>query len=142
MFSLLGTVYGGDGRTTFALPDLRSRVPVHSGDGNAGPGLHAYQLGERGGQEDVALSQNEIPSHSHVATVKAFSGGRGGNPSTSPAGNYLSEGGSYNSSKDVQMAVDAVTVGATGGGQAHSNVQPYLGINFIIALEGVYPPRS
>lgn len=140
LFSLLGTYYGGDGRSTFGLPDLRGRVPIHSADGDAGPGLSRYQLGQRGGAEAVTLTANEMPSHNHVTSTKASSTTRG-NVSPTPEGAYWG-GGSYTTTSNVTMASDAVAAGNSGGGQSHTNIQPYIGINFIISLEGVFPPRS
>lgn len=146
LFSILGTTYGGDGRTTFALPDLRGRVPV--GPRN-GPGLSDYRLGERGGQEDVVLNTTQIPSHTHSAagTVQVnFNPGTPAN-SGSPSGKSFAFGtvNVYNSeATNAGMAANNVKVdtGNTGGGQDHENRQPFLAINYIIALFGIYPSRS
>jgi microcystin-dependent protein len=141
LFSLLGTTYGGDGRTTFALPDLRGRVPMHAGDG---PGLQPRSLGEKGGKEEVNLTLTQMPSHSHPVsgTVRAYNG----NPdSESPEETVLANGDFYSSqSPDVKMHTDSVqiTLGNTGGSQPHTNVQPYQCVNYIIALEGVFPSRN
>lgn len=115
LFSILGTTYGGDGRTTFALPDLCGKSPMHQG---AGAGLSPRALGESGGAASVALSLNQLPAHSHQAMCQV-----------SP----------YSSPPDTMMSVQAVQ--AAGGGQPHNNMQPYLGLNFIISLQGVFPPR-
>ncbi len=144
LFSLLGTIYGGDGRTTFALPDLRGRVPMHMG---TGPGLSSHPIGQKSGNESVTLTETQIPSHSHTAngTVQAVSGD--GN-NKGPAGNVpasLSRENAYSSdTPDTAMAADGVnvTVNNTGGGQAHTNMQPYQVVNFCIALTGIYPSRN
>jgi microcystin-dependent protein len=138
LFSLLGTRYGGDGRTTFALPDLRGRVPMHPG---TGPELTARRLGERGGEERVRLTVEDMPSHTHTATVAARPG------DTFKPGEMVWAGSRQG---DEQYARDP-TPGATmhpqaiqpvGGDQAHDNMPPYQCIHFIIALEGIYPSRE
>lgn len=152
LFSLLGTTYGGDGRTTFALPDTRGRVIVGP---RQGPGLSNYQLGQRGGQEQVALTQNEMPSHSHGAstTVNVTANGQGANGNQDgPAGNVWANkprGAQYsNVAPNVTMAAGALsataatTVAPAGGSQAHENRPPYVAINYIIALQGVFPSRN
>lgn len=185
LFSLLGTMYGGNGQTTFALPDMRGRVPLHSGQG---PGLSPRDQGETGGLETVTLTTAEIPSHTHTLAshthaipalavdVKASSNAAA---SADPTGNVLATatldgggtgngrgngrgngGGSsltniYNSGPaNVLLAAgsamtEAGTTGGgsgtttpTGGGGAHQNMQPFLGLNCIIALEGIFPPRN
>lgn len=156
LFSILGTTYGGDGRTTFALPDLRGRVSIHPG---SGPGLSTYRLGERSGVENVTLNINQIPSHNHQATATATSTAtmraesRTGN-SADPSGNMLASGPNNFrrnvASEDVAMDAAMVTVETAvtpqilnnGGSQSHTNVQPYLGVNYIIALFGIFPSRS
>jgi microcystin-dependent protein len=129
LFSILGTTYGGDGQTTFALPNLNGRVPVHPGNG--------IVLGEEGGSASVTLLVSEIPAHNHI--VAAFNaGGNNGNPTDGfPA---KSSEDIYNSTADATMATAMIQ--PTGGSQPHNNMQPYLGINFIIALEGIFPSRS
>lgn len=170
LFSLLGTTYGGDGRTTFALPDLRGRTPVHPG---TGPGLSTYKLGARGGVETVTLTQNQMPSHTHTATVAGGSASITGtaiatvNTSDSPdspdandtflanneSGNsYASAAGSTtlnaravtidSSGLGVNLAGLAVTNFNTGGSQYHTNLQPFLAVNYIIATMGTFPSRS
>ena len=136
LFSLLGTTYGGNGQTTFALPNLQSRVPIHFGQG---AGLSAYSLGETGGQESVTLTTPQMPAHNHTAALNA-SGGAGSDGS--PTGNYLADGNQYTSSTNTSMNANAVAIGIAGGTQPHSNIQPYLGLNFIIALEGIFPSRN
>jgi len=136
LFSLLGTTYGGDGKSTFALPDLQGSVPMHPGQG---PGLSLHDLGEQGGSETVTLLQSEIPLHSHQmraatqdpANVKLV------NPTASFA---LSQGGTlYQDTGNAQLAPEALSPG--GGGLPHNNLMPYLTLNFCIALQGVFPPR-
>ncbi|HFD12778.1 MAG TPA: phage tail protein [Crenotrichaceae bacterium] len=155
LFSLLGTTYGGDGRTTFSLPDLRGRVPVHSGQG---PGLSSYRPGQRGGVENVTLSVLQMPAHTHAATVdlKArLNAEKGPANSNNPAGNMIAShaGGNafkpYNPNIDKLMADQSITDNGTtvtnanaGGGQPHTNLQPYTVVNFIIALQGIFPSRS
>ncbi|MBQ0787689.1 MAG: phage tail protein [Oceanihabitans sp.] len=140
LFSLLGTTYGGDGRTTFALPDLRGRVPVHQG---AGPGLPPVRLGQQGGEPVVTLKANEMPAHSHTAITNAVSPiPRGGAAVNNPANAYNAEGGVFATGANAQMAADATVVGQTGGSQSHNNMQPFTCLSYIIALQGVYPSRS
>lgn len=140
LFSLLGTTYGGNGTSTFALPDLRGRVPVHMG---FGPGLSNYALGQQGGSENVTLTSQQLPTHTH--TAKCATTNNLGTQS-SPAGNYWSTDGganteAYNSASD-NSAMAASVVGPTGGSQPHNNMQPFQVVNYIIALNGIYPPRS
>ena len=133
LFSLLGTTYGGNGQTTFALPDLRGRVPVSSGQG---PGLSNYSLGQVGGTESVTLNTNQMPAHNHQVNVNA-----GGATTSRANGNFPSTGGSYNSATDGST-FNPNAVSNTGGNQPHENVQPYLTLNFCIALEGIFPSRN
>jgi microcystin-dependent protein len=136
LFSLVGTTYGGDGRTTFALPDLRGRAPIHAGQG---PGLSNRLLGQNGGEETHTLTTNEMPSHTHQLQGDSLVASTDTPINTAPARNA---GGipSYGDSPDVAMSSNAIQ--STGGGQAHNTMQPYLTINFIIALEGIFPPRN
>jgi len=133
LFSILGATYGGDGRTTFALPDLRGRVALHPGTSS---GLSPRKLGQKGGAETVTLNANQIPAHSH--TVGCFGrGGSSGDPSDRfPAGSA----NAYHDNSNATM--NGAMIGKTGGGQAHDNMTPFLGVNFIIALEGTFPSRS
>ena len=134
LFSLLGTMYGGDGRTTFNLPDLRGRVPLSFGQG---PGLSPYTQGQVGGDESVTLQPNQIPGHTHQ--VAASSTATTKNPAAAvPA--VTPAGASYGTTTDLAMS--PAMVGASSGGDAHPNVQPYLVLNWCIALQGEYPPRS
>lgn len=139
LFSILGTTYGGDGRTTFALPDLRGRVPVHAG---TGPGVPSVRLGQKGGEAAVTLNVTQIPAHNHTAVIQATNPVGRGQGTQTPTGAYPAEGGSYATAKNVQMAADGVAVGQTGGNLAHDNMQPFQVVNYIIALDGLFPPRS
>ncbi len=137
LFSLLGTTYGGDGRTTFGLPNLQGRAPMHTG---RGPGLTDRRLGELTGAEAIDLTENQIASHKHTARGSENTAVAG-----VPAGNYVARGGArgVNSYLDADTSVGTSKgLEATGGGQPHNNMQPFLAINFIIALQGIYPPRS
>lgn len=137
LFSILGTTYGGDGRTTFALPDLRGRFPMHPG---TGPGLSLRRLGERGGSETSTLTVNNLPSHTHAATLHAS-----GNPAdtANPAAANLGVAEAYSmQAPSVDLAADAITTANTGGGQNFDNMPPFNNINFIIALQGVFPSRN
>lgn len=154
LFSILGTTYGGDGRTTFGLPDLRGRVAIHPG---TGPGLSTVVLGQKGGVENVTLTAAQMPSHSHdighghgVGAVMNASSANG--DVKTPAGNVLAvaKGKDYSTAApDVQMHPSAFSVvnhvgssAASGGGGAHTNRQPFQGINHIIALQGIFPSRN
>lgn len=136
LFSLLGTTYGGNGVSTFALPDLGGRAPMHPGQG---PGLSLRDLGESGGSETVQLAPGQMPAHSHFAS--AADGPATTNdptdrlPAVSPEDAYQERGGK------APTPMSPATVGVMGGDQAHNNVQPSLVMNFVIALQGVYPPR-
>jgi microcystin-dependent protein len=136
LFSLLGTQYGGDGRTTFALPDLRGRVPIGPGQG---AGLSNYQVGQKTGFEETTLTAANLPSHTHTLNASSSPG-----TSSSPNGNLpaVNRDGilHYGSSADVTMS--SASVANTGGGQPINNVQPVLGIHYCIALQGIYPSRS
>ena len=140
LFSILGTTYGGDGRTTFGLPDLRGRVAVHAG---TGPGVPSIRLGQKGGEANVTLNKTQMPTHDHTAVIEAVSPlPRGGVAVPDPTNAYNAQGGSYSLGKNAQMAADGIAVGQSGGGQAHNNMQPYQGVNYIIALDSIYPPRN
>ncbi len=129
LYSLLGTNYGGDGRTSFALPDLRGRTPVHVGDG--------HQLAQKGGAETVTLTAAEIAAHTHAAQATSSPGD---NPS--PAGDILAGGADVYGDAGSLTALRSGTVTNAGGGQAHNNMQPYLTVNFCIALQGLFPSRN
>ena len=139
LFQLIGTTYGGDGQSTFALPNLASRVPVHQG---TGPGLSTYVIGQSGGVENVTLTTNQIPAHSHVA-VTASTGQVG-----AAANNILANaqstqtGARIYSSQATNVAMNASSITQTGGNQPHDNIQPSLCLNFIISLFGVFPSQN
>ncbi len=163
LFSILGTTYGGDGRTTFALPDTRGRTLIGWGNG---PGLTNYPLGSRGGAESVILSEAQLPSHSHAATtlmsgdididgvinLHAFSGKSN---TKSPAGNTFGQAKYATNAPNVMMSPDSITfslvaennlsasttVLSAGVGQAHENRMPYIAVSWVIALQGLYPSR-
>ena len=142
LFSILGTTYGGDGRTTFGLPDLRGRIPMGSG---TGPGLSPRRLGEKAGTENVTLNQNQIPSHTHAAIANSVS--PTGNANVAADNLWADDAGTasatYSSeTKNATMNADAISVQNTGGSQSHTNIQPFQCVNFIIALVGVFPSRS
>ena len=139
LFSLLGTTYGGDGRTTFGLPNLQGRVAMHAGNG---PGLSQRRLGQRGGTANETISLAQLGSHSHEARLHADTAA----PDTSdPAGNVLASVNGYTSNPaDVEMNAGTLELAETGSNavQAHTNMMPQQSVNFIIALVGVYPSRS
>lgn len=153
LFSLLGTIYGGDGRTTFGLPDMRGRSPI--GPGN-GPGLSSRRLGERGGSEVNYLNTTQLPSHNHSAAGKLkVLNGAASDPS--PKGNFPGTASARDMSTGATVQVSdwssasndfaaangvEVTVGNTGGNQSVNNMQPWIAVNYIIALQGIFPSRS
>lgn len=128
LFSLLGTTFGGDGRVNFALPDLRGRTPIHVGSG--------HTLGEKGGEQAHTLSISELPTHAHVATATSTNGGV-----IIPSGNLLAGGTPqlYHAPDVNLVAMNPATLGTVGGSQAHLNMQPFLTLNFCIALQGIFP---
>jgi microcystin-dependent protein len=138
LFSLLGTTYGGNGQTTFALPDLRGRTALHQG---AGPGLTPRTIGEVAGTENVTLNVQQMPTHNH--TVSANNTDNNPNSSKSPEKNFpgYSDGAAlYATASNCLM--NAAMTGLAGGSQPHPNMQPYLVINFCIAMEGLFPSRN
>lgn len=168
LFSILGTTYGGDGRTTFGLPDLRGRAAI--GEGN-GPGLSDRRLGSKGGQEDVTLTTSEMPSHNHSisgasvglsgSVTAEMNVNNGASDGADPNSAYLGQndsGSNYANAKDAssKLAPDAITVDASGlsasltggtignngGGQSHNNMQPFVTMNWIICMQGTFPSRS
>jgi len=131
LFNLIGTTYGGDGQSTFALPDLRGRIPVHMGSG--------FTLAETGGVEEVTLTVSQIPAHSHALLATSNNAGTANGP-----GNVLAQNTTYEpyispSSFPANTALAPSTVSSTGGSQPHSNFQPYLCVDFIISLFGIFP---
>ena len=143
LFSILGTTYGGNGQTTFGLPNLQSRVPIHFGQG---PGLSPYSLGQQAGTETVTLTSQQMPSHNHLINASEGNGAQ-----QAPGSGFLASGivptsgnaavSNYrNSSDGTTLAPTAV--GIAGGNQPHPNIQPYLALNFLIALEGIFPSRN
>lgn len=138
LFSLLGTTFGGNGQTTFALPDLRGRAPLHMGQG---PGLSSRILGEVSGEEAHQLINTEMPLHNHLLSTSNVAGALG-----TPSGNFLAASSSnqtalYRPTADG-TALNPQTIGLAGGSQPHNNMQPYLVMNFSIALEGIFPSRN
>jgi microcystin-dependent protein len=128
LFSLLGTTFGGDGRVNFALPDLRGRVPIHVGSG--------HTLGEGGGEQSHTLSNQEMPTHTHVASASSSPGNQ-----VSPTGNVLASplNQTYRDPDNAMQPLVAGSIGNAGGSQAHLNVQPFLTLSFCIALQGIFP---
>lgn len=158
VFSLIGTIYGGDGRTTFALPDLRGRNPLAAG---SGPGLPTYQIGQRSGATTQTLTVAEMPAHNHGAstsgmTVKLFASTTDASSNTPANGLVLSKtvdatnfgdiqiygSGAANTQMDGGVVSGNVTIGNTGGGRSFSILQPILAIQFIFCMQGIFPPRS
>ena len=139
LFSLLGTTYGGDGKSNFALPNMQGNAPMHPGQG---PGLSLHDLGETGGSETVSLLESEIPSHSHSLNASTQDGG-----DSHPQDNLLAQGvgiGQYipTASQGTTTFLNPNSMPPAGGDQPHNNMQPYLTLNFCLALQGVYPPRT
>ncbi len=136
LFSLIGTTYGGDGRTTTALPNLKGRAAMHPG---RGPGLTSRRLGQRGGVENVTLSEAQIPNHTH--TLQSYPApGNASDPGSHSFARTLGATPYHTAASLVNMATSALS--KTGGSQPHENMQPFLTMNFIIALVGLYPSRS
>lgn len=126
LFSLLGTTFGGDGRVNFALPDLRGRVPIHTGG--------SHTLGERGGEQAHTLSISELPTHTHV-----FRGTSANADNVDPTGRLMASSNNVYHSATTLTAINAGTIANVGGSQAHLNMMPYLTLNFSIALQGIFP---
>lgn len=131
LFSLLGTVYGGDGRVNFGLPNLQGRVPIHMGSG--------HTLGERGGEQGHTLSISEIPTHVHSAVAANATGAQ-----PLPTGGFFAQESRkpYAAADNNLVALNAATVANVGGSQAHLNMQPFLVLNFSIALQGIFPSQT
>ena len=137
LFSLIGTYYGGDGISTFALPNLQSRVPIHQGQG---VGLSPYNLGQQGGTESVTLTTQQMPQHNHGANTVSGSPAGASRPSNAYPGAATS--GSVYSTAAPDSTFNTNFIGFAGNSQPHNNIQPYLCINFCIALQGIYPSRN
>ncbi len=137
LYSLLGTIYGGDGRTTFGLPDLRGRIPIHAG---SGPGLTNHNLGKKGGTEEEVLTVNNLPSHAHQLVATSVAG-----DSEEPFGRQLAKPTNDNFYTDesfIDTTLTSEVVADTGSAASVSNLMPTLCVNFIIALLGIYPSRT
>ena len=138
LFSLLGTNFGGNGITTFGLPDLQGRVPIHWGNG---PGLSAYVIGQAGGTENVTLLSTQIPAHSHSLQTNSGPG-----TAAAPASNEVlamsTTRDKLYSTSAPNTSLSPQSIAATGGNQPHANIQPYLAVTFIIALQGIFPTRN
>ena len=155
LYALINGYYGGDGRTTMGVPDLRGRAPISSGQA---PGLSYYTLGERGGSELTYLNDTQIPSHSHTATPNlesltpaANSTGNEGSPGGNVPAEYTMQGARspanfYSNAADTNLKAGTVTgtiaIGDNGGGQPHNNRPPYIALNFCMAIAGLFPPRN
>jgi microcystin-dependent protein len=130
LFSILGTTYGGDGRTTFALPNLQARMPIHQGPG--------FTPGQAGGEVAHTLSVNEMPAHTHVARARSAVS----NPGGTPAGSVWAQSGDAMFAAAPTGSLAPAAIGNAGGGQPHTNEAPYLVLNFVIALQGIFPSRN
>ncbi|MEZ5017100.1 MAG: tail fiber protein [Flavipsychrobacter sp.] len=154
LFSIIGTIYGGDGRTTFALPDFRGRVPIQQG---RGAGLPDYRLGEKGGQEHVTLNITQLPSHSHVMDSSTLSGHANFNANSDDGGNVddpaganmsLSASPMYGTTADATAGHSdgviggSLTMGNSGGSQSHENMQPWIAMHYVICEFGIFPSRN
>lgn len=137
LFALLGTIYGGDGRTTFGLPDLRGRLPIHAGDG---PGLSPRRLGAKFGTEEETITVNQLPSHGHDPFQASTDRGNEANP----GGNLLAESPQISMYIEDPSSANLNTSSITqvGGSRSHTNLMPFLCVHFIIALVGIYPSRQ
>lgn len=139
LFSLLGTTYGGNGKSNFALPDLQGRAPMQPGQG---PGLSLHDLGETGGSDSVTLLESEIPSHNHgmqASSDPADNNVPNGNMLARPIGRGVNL---YSTELGTTVTMSPQALSPSGGDQPHNNLQPYLTFNFCIAMQGVFPPRG
>lgn len=139
LFSLLGTTYGGNGQSNFAIPNLQGRAPMHPGQG---PGLSLHDLGELGGSETVTLVESEMPSHAHTVQGKGTPPPATGSTPGPTFALGRSNGGTAYTAPANLGAMSPSTIAVAGGSQPHNNLQPYLTLSFCIALQGVFPPRS
>jgi microcystin-dependent protein len=137
LYSILGVQYGGDGKTTFALPNLQARAPLGQGQG---PGLSGKVLGQMGGASTVTLSVNEMPNHSHLPNTQSVEGVA--DPTNAIWGKTTGARGGSAYGPKVDLPMNPAAIQSTGNSQPHTNMQPYVGINYIIALTGVFPPRG
>jgi microcystin-dependent protein len=136
LFQLIGTTYGGDGQTTFAVPDLRGRVPIHMGQLTGGGGSGNYQLAETGGVESVTLTTNQIPAHNHPAGCNSGPGNNASPANAVPAQNTTALAYALT---PPQLNMNAAAIQPTGGSQPHDNIQPFLCVSYIISLFGIFP---
>ena len=139
LFSLLGTTYGGDGKSTFALPDLQGRAPMHPGQG---PGLSLHDLGETGGSETVTLLESEIPAHTHTLRSSAEDADADNPSPSNPTGGSAGVSLYLSPNPAIASQLSPQALAPAGGDQPHNNLQPYLTFYFNIALQGVFPPRT
>ncbi len=136
LFSLFGTIYGGDGETTFGLPDLRGRIPIHAG---SGPGLTPRQLGARGGAENVTVTEQQLPNHTHQPRATENT-----DVTTEPTGRVVGQPAKniYRSPPDNGLDTSTDSIVPVGGSNQHTNIQPFLCVHFIVALFGIYPSTT
>jgi microcystin-dependent protein len=139
LFSLLGTTYGGDGKSTFALPNIQGRAPMHPGQG---PGLSLHDLGETGGSDTVTLQQSEMPAHNHAMGAQTAPLGAVAAPAGATLGRPATGGLYVTGANPALVTMSPSVLAAAGGGLPHNNLQPYLTLNFCIAQQGVFPARS
>src|ERR1051325_4333628 len=141
LFSLLGTTYGGDGKSTFALPNMQGNAPIHTGGNQPGPGLSTYDLGEMGGTPTVTLLESEIPVHSHTFSANAVAGDTN-SPAPTVSLARATNATPYKPDQSTNLVNFAFqAVGPAGGSLPHNNMMPYLTLNFCIALQGIFPAR-
>jgi microcystin-dependent protein len=133
LFNLIGTTYGGDGQSTFALPDLRGRIPLHTGNG--------FSLGETGGVESVTLTSQQMPTHSHTLLATSSFANTASPQGTVPAASNIVNTNAYGLDQPTS-SVNPSSIGPTGGSQPHDNFQPYLCVDFIISLFGIFPSQT
>lgn len=136
LYALLGTTYGGDGITTFAVPDLRSRVPIHQG---TGPGLSNYVIGQQSGTETVTLLNTQIPIHTHPVAVSSSAASTGTPSSSVTLGVAAAE---IYIADTADGVMNAQSISVAGGSQPHDNLQPYLALNYVIAIDGIFPSQN
>jgi microcystin-dependent protein len=134
LFALLGTTYGGDGRTTFALPDLKGRIPLHFGTSNFGDN---FNLGQRSGEENHTLIASELPAHNHSAQASSAAANQ-----SSPSGTFWANSGSNQYSSTAGTTMNAQALSGVGGSQPHNNMPPFLTLSFCISLAGIFPSRN